>query len=65
MARIVLFSTLMAQFWCEAFGKYIRCLYILRRNWCFESTAFLPIQGLLYLDGRNSQKYLHQTKADF
>ena len=22
-------------------------------------------QGLLYLDGRNSQKYLHQTKADF
>ena len=23
------------------------------------------IQGLLYLDGRNSQKYLHQTKADF
>ena len=22
-------------------------------------------QGLLYLDGRNSQKYLHQTQADF
>ena len=24
-----------------------------------------PRQGLLYLDGRNSQKYLHQTQADF
>ena len=23
------------------------------------------IQGLLYLDGRNSQKFLHQTQADF
>ena len=23
------------------------------------------IQGLLYLDRRNSQKYLHQTKANF
>ena len=23
------------------------------------------IQGLLYLDGRNSQKYLHQDQADF
>ena len=22
-------------------------------------------QGLLYLDGRNSQKYLHQDQADF
>ena len=22
-------------------------------------------QGLLYLDGRNSQKYLHQTQANF
>ena len=22
-------------------------------------------QGLLYLNGRNSQKYLHQTQADF
>ena len=22
-------------------------------------------QGLLYLDGRNSQKYLHQEQADF
>ena len=22
-------------------------------------------QGLLYLDGRNSQKYIHQTQADF
>ena len=27
--------------------------------------AFLSNQGLLDLDGRNSQKYLHQTKADF
>ena len=26
---------------------------------------FLFRQGLLNLDGRNSQKYLHQTKADF
>ena len=24
-----------------------------------------PIQGLLYLDGRNSQKSLHQDQADF
>ena len=26
---------------------------------------FIAIQGLLYLDGRNSQKYLHQDQADF
>ena len=25
----------------------------------------VPSQGLLDLDGRNSQKYLHQTWADF
>ena len=24
-----------------------------------------PMQGLLYLDGRNSQKYLHQDQAYF
>ena len=31
----------------------------------FSRAFFKAIQGLLNLDGRNSQKYLHQTKADF
>ena len=29
------------------------------------SDLFTITQGLLDLDGRNSQKYLHQTWADF
>ena len=32
---------------------------------CFDSASFRIEQGLLNLDGRNSQKYLHQTEADF
>ena len=31
----------------------------------FTSKAAEANQGLLYLDGRNSQKYLHQDQADF
>ena len=31
----------------------------------FRREMILIIQGLLDLDGRNSQKYLHQTWADF
>ena len=30
-----------------------------------EHAAHNPDQGLLYLDGCNSQKYLHQDQADF
>ena len=30
-----------------------------------HKTMVMLRQGLLYLDGRNSQKYLHQTWADF
>jgi hypothetical protein len=31
----------------------------------FKKYSFRETQGLLYLDGRNSQKYLHQNQADF
>ena len=30
-----------------------------------QVSIFSLNQGLLYLDGRNSQKYLHQDQADF
>ena len=30
----------------------------------FESHCATLVQGLLYLDGRNSQNYLHQNQAD-
>ena len=34
-------------------------------NMAFDRPILQLIQGLLYLDGRNSQKYLHQDQADF
>ena len=34
-------------------------------NHPWVSKCCLLGQGLLYLDGRNSQKYLHQTQADY
>ena len=33
--------------------------------WCLITCTIRIVQGLLYLDGRNSQKYLHQDKAYF
>ena len=32
---------------------------------CSQHLYYIIIQGLLYLDGRNSQKYLHQDQANF
>ena len=41
----------------------------IKEVWGFEATFFVGLQlctqGLLDLDGRNTQKYLHQTWADF
>ena len=38
--------------------------YVRSNNWIIVEFHYLD-QGLVYLDGRNSQKYLHQTQADF
>ena len=51
------------------------CPEVFKQNVFFNQGTFnnyltkfypsLTTQGLLYLDGRNCQKHLHQTKADF
>ena len=42
--------------------QYLKLLESFQKKLCEE---YLIRQGLLYLDGRNSQKYLHQDQADF
>ena len=36
-----------------------------RTSFSLGTQVAVVVQGLLNLDGRNCQKYLHQTKADF
>ena len=63
----ILTGAIKSMYWSDFFlNKHIkRILFMIGNSNCKYDSNYILTQGLPDLDGRNSQKYLHQTQADF